>query len=114
MFEHLKNYELLFAKVSRSLRPDGKLFVQVLCQRDTPYDFEDGWMSKYFFTSGTMPSADLFFYFQEDVVLEKVWWLSGTNYARTLQVCFLCMYWSKTYESRDPMKCKGPDDSRIG
>lgn len=86
MFEHMKNYELLFAKVARALKPGGKLFTQVLAHKDTPYHFEEGWMTRYFFTGGTMPSADLFLYFQKDLTLEKQWWISGTHYQKSLEV----------------------------
>lgn len=48
----MKNYHLLLEKVARALRPGGKLFVHIFCHKDTPYDFEGGWMSDYFFTGG--------------------------------------------------------------
>lgn len=59
MFEHMKNYPLLFAKLSRWLRPKGKVFIHVFVHKDMPYEFEegDGWMSKTFFSGGTMPSV---------------------------------------------------------
>ncbi|KAI9036615.1 SAM-dependent methyltransferase [Aspergillus affinis] len=86
-FEHMKNYEKLLAKVSGALKPSGKLFVQILSHKDSPYHFEldDGWMSKYFFTGGTMPSADLFLYFQDNLRVKRQWWISGKNYARACQ-----------------------------
>lgn len=108
MFEHMKNYEALFKKVSSWLRPstpsspnkersastsslappnESLLFLQVFCHRTTPYHFEedDGWMSQNFFSGGTMPSFDLFLYFQSHVTLLKSWYLPGTHYSRTAE-----------------------------
>ncbi|KAG7446577.1 S-adenosyl-L-methionine-dependent methyltransferase [Guyanagaster necrorhizus] len=94
MFEHMKNYEVLLKKVSSWLRPsdvdhpdEALLFVHIFCHRITPYHFEegDGWMARNFFSGGTMPSHDLLLYFQSDLSLIRSWYLSGTNYSRTLE-----------------------------
>lgn len=73
----MKNYEFLLKKISLWLKPEGKLFVHIFCHKSDPYDMEDGWMSKYFFTGGTFPSADLFLYLQHHLTIEKTWHVNG-------------------------------------
>ncbi|TQS33052.1 hypothetical protein Golomagni_06618, partial [Golovinomyces magnicellulatus] len=86
MFEHMKNYELLMAKVSRALKAEGKLFVHIFAHKSTPYDFEDGWMATHFFSGGTMPSVDLLLYFQKHMNIQKQWWINGRHYSQTCEV----------------------------
>jgi len=63
MFEHMKNYELLFCKISTWLRPSectdtndepdpALLFIHIFCHKSMPYDFadDDGWMAQNFFS----------------------------------------------------------------
>lgn len=87
MFEHMRNYKLLLAKVASFLKPNGKLFVHIFTHKTLAYKYEvideSDWMSKYFFTGGIMPSNHLFFYFNDDLKIEKHWVVNGTNYGKT-------------------------------
>ena len=87
MFEHMRNYGALLKKLGNHLQSDGKMFVHIFTHRNYPYPYEvrgpSDWMSKYFFTSGLMPSHDIFSYFEEDLVVEQSWKINGSHYAKT-------------------------------
>jgi cyclopropane-fatty-acyl-phospholipid synthase len=89
MFEHMKNYQLLLAKIARWLAPDGKLFVHIFTHREIAYHYEDkgpgDWMTRYFFAGGQMPSHDTLLHFQDDLRLETRWVVSGTHYQKTAE-----------------------------
>jgi len=87
MFEHMRNWPALFARVGSWLRPGGQFFMHVFAHRTVPYAFEvkdsGDWMSQYFFSGGMMPSDDLALRFQDELRLVRRWRWDGTHYEKT-------------------------------
>ena len=87
MFEHMRNWRVLFERVANWLRPDGRCFVHVFCHRAVPYAYEDhgpgDWMSRHFFSGGMMPSDELPLRFPDHLQLEARWRWDGRHYERT-------------------------------
>lgn len=87
MFEHMKNYALLFERISGWMKPGAQMFVHVFAHKTLAYHFtvndSSDWMSKYFFSGGLMPSMELFTHFQDHLQVEQQWWVNGQHYEKT-------------------------------
>jgi len=99
MFEHMRNYGELFRRIDRWLQPNGRFFMHIFCHRTTPYEYIDkgpgDWMSRYFFSGGIMPSADLPLRFADNLCIDKRWHLDGRHYAKT------CNAWLKNMDRHE-------------
>lgn len=87
MFEHVRNHAALLARVSRWLKPTGRLFVHIFCHQRLMYPFETtgagDWMGRNFFTGGLMPAKDTLHNFQDHLAIRRTWQISGDHYRRT-------------------------------
>ncbi len=96
MFEHMRNYETLLKKISSFCKPGGTLFVHIFAYKGFPYYMKEktssGFMAKYFFTEGLMPSDDMLLHFPEHFFLIDSWRVNGRHYFKT------CMAWLKNME----------------
>lgn len=87
MFEHMRNYQVLFERLAGWLKPQGRFFMHIFVHRLTPYAFvaqgNDDWMSELFFSGGMMPSDALPLHFQQHLRLLRQWRWSGDHYEKT-------------------------------
>ena len=76
MFEHLRNYKLIFNSIYHLLKSNGRLFIHIFCHKKLTYLYEVknnlDWMTKYFFQGGIMPSKDIFEYFEGELELSLI------------------------------------------
>jgi cyclopropane-fatty-acyl-phospholipid synthase len=89
MFEHMRNWERLFDRVSSWLRPGGAFFMHVFCHREFVYPYiaqgAGDWMAEHFFTGGLMPSDDLPYRFPDHLQVGGHWQVNGLHYSKTLE-----------------------------
>lgn len=117
MFEHLRNYEKLFEKVSSWMKPDALLFVHIFTHRELAYLFDEtdrgSWMAKYFFTGGIMPSHHLFLSFPKHLAVHSKWKVDGTHYQKTCEAWLskidahtdsIMPLFKKTYGEQDALR----------
>lgn len=117
MFEHMRNYGELYARINNWLRPDGRFFMHIFCHRTTPYEYIDkgpaDWMSRYFFSGGIMPSADLPLRFSKHLSIVRRWHWNGQHYAKT------CNAWLERMDSNEDhvmpilTECYGEADASL-
>lgn len=117
MFEHMRNYEALYSRINDWLVSDGLFFMHIFCHRTTPYEYIDkgptDWMSRYFFSGGIMPSADLPLRFADKLSIVSRWHWNGQHYARTCNAWLENMDQNEDSIRRVIADCYGQPDASL-
>lgn len=117
MFEHMRNYQQLFARIHSWLNPQAKLFIHVFSHKEIAYLFEDkdadDWMARHFFTGGIMPSHDLLPRVCAPFKLERQWQLNGIHYQKTAEAWFRNLDENKARTRAAMEEIYGREDARV-
>ena len=89
MFEHVRNWQALLARVHGWLAADGRLFLHFFAHQQLSYPFEsvadDDWMGRHFFSGGMMPSVGLLRRLRIPFNVVEEWEVGGEHYAKTAE-----------------------------
>lgn len=114
MFEHMRNYPALFARIADWLAPGGKLFMHIFAHVRHAYVFEPAregdWMGRHFFAQGLMPAQDLPLLTCWPLRAVTRWRLDGRHYARTLEA-WLANFDAAAADIRQDLADVYPQDS---
>ena len=115
MFEHMRNYGRLLARIAAWMRDDAWLFVHIFAHSRFAYVYDDSgpsdWMAREFFTGGMMPSSSLLLYFQTHVELLDHWTQSGAHYQKTAEA-WVANLWARRREISGVLAGSGADRQR--
>lgn len=88
LFSQLRNYKLLLKKINGFLKEKGKLFAHLYTHQTLAYKFDvtakSDWLTRHFLAGTMMPSNHLLTYFNDDLLVDKLWVVNGKNYSKTL------------------------------
>ncbi|HKI99966.1 MAG TPA: class I SAM-dependent methyltransferase [bacterium] len=89
VFEHISNLDRALEKIRGFLTPEGRCFLHYIAFQprgsDTDAPRQDPFMDRYVFPGGRVWAMSELAKHQQHFHIEREWYLSGTNYKRTLQ-----------------------------